>query len=321
MSKTLIILFVFLNSLAFSQVDQKAVEDFARNFAYENQLPMGEVTAILNQAVYQPSIIDKMNRPAEKMSWHRYRNIFITDKRILSGVEFWNEHESILTEISEKYRVDPEIIVGIIGVESYYGERKGTYKILDALYTLSFGYPRRSKFFKSELAHYLLLAKKENLDVLNTKGSYAGAMGYGQFMPSSYEAYARSYEPNGDRDLINSAEDAIASVANYFKEHRWQLGQPVAQMARVETGAKPVSKQSIKPKLEPSHYANLGYFPMTPIEDGELVSLQSFEQEDQLEYWFTHQNFYVITRYNHSPLYALAVYQLAEAIKEKRLIE
>ena len=318
MSKYFIGFLLFISHFVTAQIDQNAVDDFARNFAYRNQLPLEDVKATLSQAEFQQSIIDKMNRPAEKMSWHRYRNIFMKEERIQKGVEFWNEYETVLNRVSQQYKVDPSIIVGIIGVESYFGERKGTYRILDALYTLSFAYPRRAKFFKSELANYLLLAKKENLDVIDTRGSYAGAMGYGQFMPSSYEAYARSYEPNGDRDLMNSVEDAIASVANYFREHRWRMNEPVAQPAIRAEDAGSIPKQSIRPKNNVSYYQQLGYEPSSPISNDEKVSLQVFDAEEGDEYWFTHENFYVITRYNHSPLYALAVFQLSEAIKNKR---
>ncbi len=322
MSKLYLLSLLFLiHSSLLSQINQDLVDDFARNFSYQNQIHIDEVTAILERAEYQSSIIDKMNRPAEKMSWHKYRNIFMTEERIKAGLGFWNEYEAILTQVSQDYRVDPEIIVGIIGVESYFGQRKGSYKILDALYTLSFGYPKRSRFFKSELATFLLLAKDENLDVFSIKGSYAGAMGYVQFMPSSYEAYARSYEKDGNRDLINSVEDAIASVANYFKEHRWQLGEPVAQLASVEPNAKPLEKQPLKPKYDISYYENLGYKSIEIRDNIGLVTLLTFEQKDKEEYWFAHKNFYVITRYNHSPMYALAVFQLAQAIKDRRQVD
>jgi len=312
---------LLINMPLVAQIDSNLVEDFARNFSYKNRIHIDEVTAILDQAEFQPKIIESMNRPAEKMPWHKYRNIFMTDERIDAGIEFWNENRATIKQVSLEYKVDPEIIVAIIGVESYFGRRKGNYKILDALYTLAFGYPKRSKFFTAELATFILLTRKENLDVYNVKGSYAGAMGYGQFMPSSYEAYARSFEKDGNKDLMNSAEDAIASVANYFKEHRWRLGSPIAQKATQRPDAQPLGKHSVRPKNNTSFYQDLGYEPTMPISEDELVSVQAFDLEDRKEYWFTHQNFYVITRYNHSALYALAVFQLSEAIKEKLIVD
>ena len=314
-------LFLLLNHVAVAQIDRSHVADFARNFAYENKIHIDNVMAILDKANYHQSIIDKMNRPAEKMPWYKYRKIFLNDKRINAGVAFWDQHEAILNHVKVRYEVDPMIIVGIIGVESYYGNRKGQYKVLDALYTLSFGYPRRSKFFKSELAEFLLLVKKEGLDVNSIKGSYAGAMGYGQFMPSSYQAYARSYDDDGNRDLMNSVPDAIASVANYLKAHQWQLREPIAQLATANADAKTLPKQSIKPRKYLSYYEELGYHSTAHINPHLLLSLQKFELEQGNEFWFVFNNFYVITRYNHSPLYALAVYQLAEAINNKRLME
>ncbi|MDA0194267.1 MAG: lytic murein transglycosylase [Bacteroidetes bacterium] len=264
-----------------SQINQQLVDDFARNFSYQNKIHVDEVRNILDSAEYQQSIIDKMDRPAEDMEWHRYRKIFITEERINAGVEFWDSNLAVINDVSQRYQVDPEIIVSIIGVESFFGTRKGTYKTLDALYTLAFGYPRRSKFFKAELATFLLLARKENLDVMSVKGSYAGAIGYVQFMPSSYEAYARSYEPDGDRDLVNSAEDALASVANYFREHRWQMGKPVTQLAILDTDARPLPSQSTKPKKTTNYYEGMGYKPSKPIDSNKLISLTAFSGYNQ----------------------------------------
>ena len=315
------ILLLFLGILShatLAQIDQAAVDDFARNFAYRNRIHIDEVNDILSQAKYDESIIAKMNRPAEGMPWHRYRNIFMKDERIEAGVKFWNENQLTLDRVSEDTGVQPEIIVGILGVETYFGERKGNYRVLDALYTLSFGYPKRAKFFRSELEDFLLLTRKENIDVYSVLGSYAGAMGYSQFMPSSYEAYAVSYEAGGNRDLMNSVEDAIASVANYLKEHRWKRNAPVALKAVVEANAQSIGKQSTRPKQNIAYYGDLGYKPSSPLSPDTSVTLLSFDQPEGKEYWFGHYNFYVITRYNHSKLYALAVYQLAEAIKEKK---
>jgi membrane-bound lytic murein transglycosylase B len=299
-------------------VDQSLIDQFVDRHAMIYKISPEEVRSILAKAELKPDIIQKMERPAEKrMTWERYRKIFMTEERIAAGVDFWKEHETTLVNVSYQTGVPIHIILGIIGVETYFGRIKGSYNVLDALYTLSFAFPRRSKYFQSELDEFLALARKENLDLYTTKGSYAGAMGYCQFMPSSYRAYAKSYDEGGTRDLVNSPEDAIASVANYLKVHGWKKGETVAFMAK-ESEASLSAKQSLKPKQSIAYYQGLGFEPSIAISSQTKATLQKMEKESGDEYWFGLQNFYVITRYNHSPLYALAVYQLAEAIKANR---
>ncbi|WP_420581591.1 lytic murein transglycosylase B [Reichenbachiella sp.] len=313
-----IFLFVWSEHLVcYAQVDQATVDDFARNVAFQQKRALKDVEAIVNQATFQSDIIEKMTRPAEKtMTWERYRNIFMKQKRIDAGVEFWRANEKVLQEVSISTGVSIEAIIGIIGVETYFGDRMGSYKVLDALYTLAFGYPRRSSFFKAELAKFLELCEKEGLDPLTIKGSYAGAMGLGQFMPSSYLAYAKSYDNESGADLMNEVNDGIASVANYLKVHRWKNGGLVATKATKNDNASTLKKQSVKPSKNIAYYEQNGYSSDLKIDPSELVSLQVMDKEDgSNEYWFTFKNFYVITRYNHSPLYALAVYQLGEAVK------
>lgn len=301
-------------------MDQSAVDDFVRVSAFQQKRPLKDIDYIISQAEFQPVIIEKISRPAEKtMTWERYRNIFMKPERIDAGVAFWKKNEQVLNEVSAKTGVSIAAILGVIGVETYFGERMGTYRVLDALYTLAFGYPRRSSFFKSELAKYLELCEKEGLDPLTVKGSYAGAIGFGQFMPSSYLAYTKSYDNDSGADLVNQVEDGIASVANYLQVHRWVKGGQVAVATKKSETAEVLPKQSVKPSQTASYYSQQGYTPVAPISADESVSLQVMDMEDgSLEYWFTFKNFYVITRYNHSPLYALAVFQLGEAIKEAR---
>ncbi|UXX78579.1 lytic murein transglycosylase B [Reichenbachiella carrageenanivorans] len=324
-AKSISILFMlylgwFIPPVSYAQVDQSAVDDFVRISAYQQKRPLKDIAYIIDQAEFQPVIIEKMSRPAEKtMTWERYRNIFMTSERIHAGVVFWKENEQALNRVSEETGVAIETILGVIGVETYFGARMGTYRVLDALYTLAFGYPKRSSFFKKELGKYLELCKKEGLDPLVVKGSYAGAIGYGQFMPSSYLAYAKSYDSDSGADLINQVEDGIASVANYLKVHRWNKGELVAMPANKSEHAETLSKQSVKPANTIIFYTQKGYEPAEPVSPSKLVSLQVMDMEDgSQEYWVTFKNFYVITRYNHSPLYALAVFQLGEAIKEAR---
>jgi len=319
MKKLILLLILFLPFSIFAQVDMEAVKSFATDYAKNHDISSDEVMAILTKAEFQQEIIDKISRPAEgTMTWNRYRNIFIKDARIDAGVEFWKEHEETLNQVSSQTGVPVEVICGIIGVETFFGRIKGSYRVLDALYTLGFGYPKRGEFFKSELAKYLELAELESLDIQEVKGSYAGAMGYSQFMPSSYIAYAKSFEENGTRDLMNSPEDAIASVANYLKVHRWRKDEPItskAEMTREITGLR---KQATRPKNKVSDYTNIGFKPedsLNPSLDATMIILKSGEEK---EHWFGLYNFYVITRYNHSPMYAMAVYQLGSAIKEKK---
>jgi len=219
-----------------------------------------------------------------------------------------------LEQVSGQTGVPQEIIAAIIGVETFFGRIQGNYKVLDALYTLSFAYPRRARFFQSELEEYISLTRKEYLNIFELKGSYAGAIGYCQFMPSSYRAYAVSFD-DGTRDLVHSPEDAIASVGNYLKVHRWRKGIPIASKAIVTQNAEPHTQASPKTNNTITHYVEKGYRPTDSWNQQTRVSLMQFESENENEYWFGSENFYVITRYNHSPLYALAVFQLAQEIK------
>lgn len=302
----------------FGQVDESRVAEFARSVSARSDYSLEEMTVILNEAKYDQTIVDKMSKPAEgTMTWERYRNIFMKDERIAAGVKFWNEYEGVINEVSAESGVSKEAIIGIIGVETYFGRIKGSYRVLDALYTLAFGYPKRASYFTAELEKYLVLAKKEQLDIYTMKGSYAGAMGYCQFMPSSYEAYARSYE-DGTRDLL-TPEDAIASVANYLKVHRWETGDQVALEVKTLINPQQVNSKSVRPSQPLRYYSDLGYMPSGNISPSTKAALIELDHEDgSLEYWFGFNNFYVITRYNHSKLYAMAVHQLGQAVKAAR---
>ncbi len=315
--------FFFISLIATSsltaQVDRVQISTFIQNFSKKHDIPTEEVKAILDQAVFQDEIIEKISRPAEgTMTWGRYRKIFITDERAEAGVNFWNENRETLEKVSTDTGVPVEVILGIIGVETYFGKIKGSYNVLDALYTLGFGYPKRGKFFRSELDHFLVMAREEKLDPTKVKGSYAGAMGYTQFMPSSYRAYAKSFEEGGTRDLMNSPEDAIASVANYIKVHRWKKGQPITSKATLTREITGLRKQALRPKNKVVDYTKIGFRPEESLNSDLPATMIILDGEDGKEHWFGMYNFYVITRYNHSKLYAMAVYQLGELIKEKK---
>jgi len=221
--------------------EHPGTDEFVQRAVSEYGLQEGEVRALLAQAEYKQSIIDAISRPAEGKPWHQYRKIFLTDKRIDEGVEFWNENRELIATASKQFGVDEEIIVAIIGVETFYGRITGGYRTIDALVTLGFYYPKnlssdRSPFFSSELMHYIQLAAEEGLPAAEITGSYAGAMGMGQFMPSSYREYAVDFDGDGSRDLWRSTPDVVGSVANYLHRHGWQPGQPVTSRALANRG-------------------------------------------------------------------------------------
>lgn len=298
----------------------KALQEFAQRMAREHGLNAADVEALVGSANRQQSILDAIARPAEKSKpWHEYRAIFLDDKRIKRGVEFWREHEKTLQRAEQTFGVAPEIVVAIIGVETRYGAVTGSYRVLDALATLGFDYPPRAAFFSKELEHFLLLVREQKQDATQLKGSYAGAMGYGQFMPSSYRAYAKDFDGDAIADIWTNPVDAIGSVANYFHVHGWQPGRKVMAPAQVvgQYESELLNKLK-KPELSVTELAAAGYrlekAESLPNENAMPLSFEGVRGE---EFWLGFNNFYVITRYNRSPLYARAVWELSQAIKDK----
>jgi membrane-bound lytic murein transglycosylase B len=273
------------------------------------------LNALLDGAKMQQSILDAMSRPAEAKPWSEYRPIFLTDQRIDDGVAFYRAHRELLERTADQYGVAPEFIVAIIGVETSYGRITGKYKVLDALVTLGLYYPPRAKFFREELKTLLELPDSQLAGPLDTlTGSYAGAQGWGQFMPDSIRDYAVDADGDGRIDLLNSLPDIVASVANYFAKHGWERGGPVAARAQPDARAKPIAVKDSTPQWPLEQLEAWGYAPLQTLNPGQPSSLQTLQGANGPEYWFTFQNFYVITRYNRSPLYAMAVNQLAQAI-------
>ncbi|QBF82334.1 lytic murein transglycosylase B [Shewanella maritima] len=278
-----------------------------------------EIQAYLDSANHNQAVLDAISKPWEAKPWHQYYPIFLTDKRLAKGLEFWRENAGIIKKAAEKFQVDEQIIVAIIGIETFYGGYMGKYKVQDALYTLGFYYPPRAKFFRSEFANLMSLAKEERLTLDSLYGSYAGAMGYGQFIPSSYRHYAVDFNGDGRRDLLGSKADAIGSVANYFHQHGWQKDAPVALKLTYSGDSKPQAKVW---KSERLHYKvsdiispELSLETAQDIDVSQLAMLIKLEQVEADEYWLGLNNFYVITRYNRSPLYAMAVYQFSQQLK------
>jgi membrane-bound lytic murein transglycosylase B len=275
----------------------------------------------LAQAQFLPRTVDIISRPAEAVRpWRDYRPIFLNEARIAGGKAFYAANRELLDRIAASSGVPAEYIVAIIGVETQYGQNRGSYRVLDALYTLAFGYPKRAPFFAGELAQLFALGKDEGIDVSTLMGSYAGAMGWGQFMPSSYRNWAKDGDGDGRRDLINNTADVFASIANYFVVHGWQRGGPVVARASRDATAADFIPESIDPVYPLAALAQRGYraqpgqpLPQQPLAEG--ATLITLDGDAGKEYWLGYRNFYVITRYNHSPMYAMAVHQLAQAIR------
>ena len=247
-------------------------------------------------------------------AWLRYRKKFITPDNVQNGVQFWNQYEGDLMRAYRTYGVPPEIIVGIIGVETRWGRVMGKTRIIDALATLSFSYPRRAEFFSGELEQFLLQARKEGDDPLALRGSYAGAMGYGQFMPSSFTQYAVDFDGDGHIDLWNP-RDAIGSVANYFKQHGWISGDLVAVPA---SGQAPSLENGFQTMYPVATLSAVGLRPQGSLSGHQQASLLRLDMGRNYQYWYGLPNFYVITRYNHSTHYAMAVWELGKAVGQAR---
>jgi membrane-bound lytic murein transglycosylase B len=270
-----------------------------------------------DQAVRKQSILDAISRPAEKVKpWKDYRKIFITDTRIRQGREFLAKYKKPLQRAEQQFGVPKEIIAAIIGVETSYGRNKGRYRVIDSLSTLGFDYPPRSKFFRKQLKEYFLLVREQSFDPLAVKGSYAGAMGFGQFIPSSYRHYAVDFDDDGVVDIINNPVDAIGSVANYFKKHGWQPGAPVVSPAQAATEHNAeLAEAGLKPKYSVGEMRKQGFSINADYQDDWLGTLVKLDGDRGVEYWLGLKNFYVITRYNHSRMYAMAVFQLSERLQ------
>jgi membrane-bound lytic murein transglycosylase B len=304
---------------SFADTALPGLSGFIDQMHQEQQFDKAELRSIFGQVDVKESILKAISRPAEKSKpWFDYRKIFITDKRISEGDTFWHQHATALAKAEAQYGVPAEIIVAILGVETSYGSNVGSYRVVDALSTLAFRYPPRSKFFRSELGHFLALAREEGMSTLNPIGSYAGAMGLGQFMPSSYRAYAVDFDADGKRDIWTNPTDAIGSIANYLARHGWLRGELIVHKTTIgEIVPTALLEKGNKPTIDPASLKKAGVSTEHLPSSVSKVALISLTQQDGEEYWITRQNFYSITRYNHSRMYAMAVTQLAEAIRQK----
>jgi membrane-bound lytic murein transglycosylase B len=297
------------------------VKEFIAHMSSAYGFKKGALRKLLKSADNQPAIIDAMSKPAEKAKlWYEYRPIFVNERRIREGTEFWTAHRQALDQASIKSGVAPEYLAAILGVETYYGRLTGTYRVLDALVTLAFDYPPREKFFRDELEQYLLLTRDAHLDPKTLKGSYAGAMGAPQFMPSNYRRYAVDADANGHIDLWTDWPDVCASVGNYLKEHGWNAGEPVLEEATVlpeKTGDLDGRKLALSETIGSLEAKGVSFEPSLPPDAPAI--LIAADEPDGVHWRVGYNNFFVITRYNHSAMYAMAVYELATAVKQRML--
>ena len=280
-----------------------------------------ELEEVLAAAERRQDIIDLMRRPAERrLNWHEYSKIFLDEQRIAGGVEFWQQNRATLERAQRKYGVAPEVVVAIIGVETRYGRVTGRHRVIDALMTLAFDYPPRASFFRKELTQFLVLAREEGKNPTSLMGSYAGAMGYGQFIPSSFRNYAVDFDRDGVRDIWQNRVDAIGSVANYFSRHGWggttEVTVPVRVKAETEQLLE-IANGSLKPTHSVAEMAAMGVI-VDDLDPEARVFLLRLMGGEMPEYRLGLNDFYVITRYNHSRLYAMAVYRLGQEIKKRR---
>lgn len=300
----------------------QAAETFIDQMVAKHGFDRQQLHAVIGQARRLDYVLRLMDRQAPSYTppagpngaWIRYRKKFITPDNVQNGVAFWNQYQDALMRAQQVYGVPPEIIVGIIGVETRWGRVMGKTRILDALATLSFNYPRRAAYFSSELETFLLMARNEQDDPLDLRGSFAGAMGYGQFMPSSYQEYAVDFNGDGHINLWDPV-DAIGSVAHYFQAHGWQPGQAVAVPA---SGQAPYLEDGFKTRYGIATLTAAGLLPQAPLDGNSEASLLRLDLGSSYQYWYGLPNFYAITRYNHSTHYAMAVWQLGEAVSKAR---
>ncbi|MFK7855537.1 MAG: lytic murein transglycosylase B [Granulosicoccus sp.] len=305
-------------------LERESVRQYIKTLSVERDLDEARITQLFTDLESQDSILEAISRPAERrLTWREYRPIFIKQKRIDLGRQFLADHSALLARAENEYGVPQHIIAAIIGVETFYGRITGKHGVLESLATLAFDYPPRATFFRAELGEFLALSESEGWDTASLKGSYAGAMGLPQFISSSYREYSVDFDGDGRRDLFNSTADAIGSVANYLARHGWVEGAPIAarwsQAKKGSTAFKALLSDSLKPSVTPESVKKLGFDSPSltaGTADGRLLSVMLLKGAKGEEAWVGYKNFYAITRYNHSRLYAMAVIQLADALRE-----
>jgi membrane-bound lytic murein transglycosylase B len=315
-----------LQGLAWAQVpayqNRKEVKEFVAEMVEKHGFSRKELTRVLGEAQYQPAIVRAMDQPPETVlgSWQAYRAIFVKPERVEAGAEFWNRNADALRRAAAEFGVQEDVIVGIIGVETTFGRNIGTYRVIDALVTLAFDYPKRGAYFRGELEHYLVVSRDQGIDPLRIKGSYAGAIGIPQFMPGSYRRFAVDFDGDGQINLATSPADAIGSIGNFLKSHGWVRGEPVALGAEVSGDAwRKLAGNGVTPAYRFADLPGYGVKPSVALPGETLCALIELETPGQpSDVRVTLQNFFVLTRYNRSSLYAAAVLDLAAEISRVR---
>ena len=311
---------IFLGSFQFLYADyssREEVKDFILYMSEKHNFDSSELAKLFDQALYQEKVIRIMNRqPEGTMTWGRYKEMMISDSRISAGKEFIATYKSELKKAEEIYGVPAEIIASIIGIETRYGRITGNTRVIDSLSTLAFDYPRRSKFFKIQLEEFLLLSKEEQFNPQEIKGSIAGAMGYGQFMPDSYRNYAVDFDKDGIRDILNNPVDAIGSVANFLnKKGKWKPNTPIAMKA-LSIDRDEAIESSFKPYMTDIELSKIGLESIEKIPGNLKFVPISLDYEEGYEYWLGFDNYNSLSRYNRSKLYVMAVFEFSNLLSE-----
>lgn len=306
-------------SPAYANPDLPDLDKFIDEMVQDHAFNRTELETLFAQVEVKDSILKAISKPAEKSKpWYEYREIFLDQARINAGVAYWKKHAEALTKAEKELGVPAEIILAILGVETRFGGNMGSFRVVDALSTLAFRYPPRSPFFRSELKNFLILTREEEMSQLEPIGSYAGAMGLGQFMPSSFREYAVDFDNDGHRDIWNNPTDAIGSIANYLRRHGWQPGQTTVHATEYEGNDLPqdLIDRGLKPSVTREELRKSGLSTDQLPAGDDVITVFSLTQPGGEELWLGRQNFYAITRYNHSRMYAMAVIQLSEAIRD-----
>ena len=291
--------------------------EFIQEMDVKHHMPAAELNELFAAVNMRPDIIEAMERPKEALPWYQYRKLFVTEENIRLGLKYWKANAGTLARAYAEFGVDPAVIVAIIGVETHYGKNTGGYRVLDALTTLTLASTNRGDFFRGELEEFLLLARELNLDPLTIKGSYTGAMGVPQFMPSSYRRYAVDFDGDQRRNILADTEDAIGSVANYFKAHGWRKDEPVTQDVEIEgTLYGWLENSGNEPSPSIKHLRKYGILPLPGLSLNQFATLVTLEGEAGPIHRLGYNNFYVITRYNNSKRYAMAVYELSDMLRK-----
>lgn len=304
---------------AYANPELPDLDKFIDEMVQEHAFDRSELETLFAQVEVKDSILKAISKPAEKSKpWYEYREIFLDQARINAGVAYWKKHAEALAKAEKELGVPAEIILAILGVETRFGGNMGSFRVVDALSTLAFRYPPRSPFFRSELKNFLILTREEEMSQLSPVGSYAGAMGLGQFMPSSFREYAVDFDGDGHRDIWNNPTDAIGSIANYLRRHGWQPGQSMVHATHYEGSDLPqdLIDRGLKPSVTREELRKSGLSTDQLPAGDDVITVFSLTQPDGEELWLGRQNFYAITRYNHSRMYAMAVIQLSEAIRD-----